>query len=501
MLRRGASVGALGFVLAAGTALAVTGLGPTGVAGAGTGTGFTLKAAGTGLELAAGGTTLVGAASSAAAGSSTAPVARGTGVVTPAEVSNQEATASAPGQSQQLPRTCDQLSNPFPAPFSTVVSLGSGCSSASASEDSGGLPSATATGQVTTIGVSPSTSALPLPVDPGSTVASGLQSVLGALPSLPTGGTSLATVLQEVAKAANAQLTSLVTANLGSSTSTVTATASTATATTQDSGSQLSLLDGLGAGGGPLLTVTVGPSSATTALDRSTGQVTASDSPAAVSATVDPPVGSTQTVSIAPGQSQTFLAGTPLETTVAVGSGSATPGSGKGSASATGISIDALPSAGAGATGTDGGLKIVLGAATTSVTGAVPAVTAAATPTTAPPAPVTATVPGATTVHTGEFWSGTLPVVLFGLSLLVGLGLVARRRLWNLLHSMTSFARPALPSAGGRPPGRATGTSSVSPLVSGPARRTFFHRAPARAADGRGAGGNPTSRRSGEGEA
>jgi hypothetical protein len=94
-------------------------------------------------------------------------------------------------------------------------------------------------------------------------------------------------------------------------------------------------------------------------------------------------------------------------------------------------------------------------------------------------------------------------VVLFGLSLLVGLGLVARRRLWNLLHSMTSFARPALPSAGGRPPGRATGTSSVSPLVSGPARRISFHyRAVSdRAADGRGAGGNPTSRRSGEGEA
>ncbi|MHB8219388.1 MAG: hypothetical protein ACYDHU_03580 [Acidimicrobiales bacterium] len=507
MLRRGAAAAALLCLVTATAALTVAGLGPAGVAGAGTGTAFTLKAASTGIELAAGGTTLVGAAASAAAGSSTAPVARGTGVLTPVEVSNQQATVSAPGQSQELPRSCNQLSNPFPAPFSTVVSLGSGCSSASASEDSAGLPSSTATGQVTTIGVNPSAGALPLPIDPGSTLASGLQGVLGTLPTLPTGGTPLATVLQEVAKAANTQLTSLVTANLGSSTSTVTVTGSTATATTQDSGSQITVLVGLGAGGGPLLTVTAGPASTTTTLDRSTGQVTASESAATLSVTVNPPVGSAQTVSIAPGQSQTFLAGTPLETTVAAGSGSATPGSGKGSASATGISIDALPSVGAGATGTDGGLKIVLGAATTSATGAVPATTAAVTPTTAPPAapatttPATATVPGATTVHTGEFWSGTLPLVLFGLSLLVGLGLVARRSLWRLLHSMTSFVRFAPPSASGRPPGRATGTSSVSPLVSGPARRLFSHRPPAGADGEGGSGGWGGTGSSGKGEA
>jgi hypothetical protein len=74
-------------------------------------------------------------------------------------------------------------------------------------------------------------------------------------------------------------------------------------------------------------------------------------------------------------------------------------------------------------------------------------------------------------VHTGEYWDGGLPVLLFGLSLLAGIGLVTRRRASQLLRSMISFARPAVPSAGGRPPGRTTGTSSVSPLVSGPARR------------------------------
>ena len=478
MKHRSSRITALGAVLClvgAGVVAGVT-LGHDGpvAAGASAGTAFTLQAAGTGVELAAGGTTLVGASSQAAAGADAAPVAKGSAAVTPAEESDQTATASAAGQSQQLPRTCSQLSNPFPAPFATALSLGSGCSSASASKNTAGLPTATATGQVSSAGVSPSASDLPLPVDPGSTLASSLSSVLGTLPDLPTSGTPLATVLQDVAKAASTQLTSLVTANLGSSTSTVIATSATATATTQDSGSQLSILDGLGSGGGPLLTVAVGPASASSTLDRATGQVTGSDSPATVSVTVTPPTGSAQTYSIAPGQSQTFLSGTPLETTVAAGSGSATSGSGKGSASVAGATIDALASIGAGSTGTDGGLRVVLGAATTSVTGAVPSVpTAPASLTTSTVAPVAtaASVTGATTVHTGEYWDGGLPVLLFGLSLLAGIGLVTRRRASQLLRSMISFARPAVPSAGGRPPGRTTGTSSVSPLVSGPARR------------------------------
>lgn len=113
---------------------------------------------------------------------------------------------------------------------------------------------------------------------------------------------------------------------------------------------------------------------------------------------------------------------------------------------------------------------MVLGTLTTSATGATPAAApAAATPTTAPPAAVVAAttgatttttpapaaastaaapVTGATTVHTGEFWSGALPLVLFGLAMLGGLGLVARHQLSRLIHHVTPFAHPA-PQAGG----------------------------------------------------
>jgi hypothetical protein len=174
---------------------------------------------------------------------------------------------------------------------------------------------------------------------------------------------------------------------------------------------------------------------------------------------------------------------------VAVGSGSATSGSGKGSATASGLTIDALQGLGAGSTGTDGGLDVQLASAASTATGTAPAVATAAapvTPTTAAVVPVATApvVPGVTTVHTGEFWSGPLPIALLGVALLAGIGLVARRRLAGFAHAAASFvatnsaaANSAVTKFGRHdtardlPPGPATGTSSVPPPVSGPARR------------------------------
>ena len=275
-----------------------------------------------------------------------------------------------------------------------------------------------------------------------------------------------------MAVAANTNLTSLLNATIGSSTSTVSATANTATATGTDTGGQLELLTGLGSGGGPLLTVTVGKAGTTVKLDRTTAQVTASDTPAVVSVTLNSPVSGSQTFPIAPGVSQTFLSGTPLQTTVAAGSGSATPGTGKGSASANGVTIDALQGVGAStATGTNGGVDIQIASSTSTVTGTAPVVTAAAPVTPPAPAPAPAAVPGVTTVHTGEFWAGTLPIVLLGLALLSGLALVARERLSRLAHRAIHLSRFAASSASDLPPGPASGTSSATPPVLGPVRR------------------------------
>lgn len=457
-------IGATSIALVAGLAgLATT----TGAAGTASAPPYSLKSSSVALKVTFAGTTFVGGTSSASAGSSTAPVAQGAGELSPAVVSSQQATASSPGTSQELSPSCAQPSASFPAPIGSLVGVGAGCSSASASEDANGLPTATATGQLTTLTLSPSASALPIPVTPKSTLATTLGGVLGTLPPLPTSSTPLGTVLGLVAAAANTSLTSLVSASIGSSTSTVSATATTTTAKGEGSGSQLNLLTGLGAGGGALLTISVGQAGTTVTLDRTTGQVTASDTPAVVSVTLSSPVTGTQSYPIAPGTSQTFLSGTPLQTTVAAGSGTATSGAGKGSASADGVTIDALQGIGASTpTGTNGGVGIDLTSSSATATGTAPVVTTVAS--TPPPAPV---VTGATTVHTGEYWAGSLPILLLGLSMFLGLALIARRRLLLVAHHMIHLARPAAPPAGGPSSGPASGTLPVSPSGSGPARR------------------------------
>ena len=435
-----------------------------------------MKATGTALKITVAGTSLVGGTSSASAGQGAPATAEGVGELTPAAVSDQKATAPSANASQSLARQCAQPTTPFPAPVGSLLNLGIGCSTATASQDGNGLPTASASGSIASLTVGAPTSALPIPVDPGGALATALEGVLGnvPLPALPSTGLPLGTVLVDLAAAANSSISTLVNATVGASTSSVTATATTATATTQVQGTQIGVLQGLGAGGGPLLTVVAGKATTTTSLDRSTAQVTATDTPGVVSVTVNPPAGGPQTVTVAPGQSQTFLAGTPLQTTVAVGSGSATSGSGKGSATASGLTIDALQGLGAGSTGTNGGLDVQIASAASTATGTAPAVATAAapvTPTTAAVVPVATApaVPGVTTVHTGEFWSGPLPIALLGLALLTGIGLVARRRLADFAHLTTKFARRH--AAGDLPPGPATGTSSVPPPVSGPARR------------------------------
>ncbi|MGH9092921.1 MAG: hypothetical protein ACRDZR_16315 [Acidimicrobiales bacterium] len=451
--------------------VAIAGLAGSPVAGAAASTPYALKASAVGTKLTLAGTTFVGGTSSASAGSSAAAQAQGAGELSPAAVGSQEATASAPGTSQTLPQSCAQPSVPFPAPLGSLFSLGEGCSSASAAESSGALPTASASGQIASVSVNASPTALPVPVTPKSTVVSTLGGVLGTLPSLPTTGLPLGTVLLLLASASNTSLSSLVGSSLGSSTSSVSATSTTADARSQAAGSTIGLLNGLGAGGGALLTVTLGQAVATVSLDRTTGKVTASDTPAAVSVTLDSPVTGSQSFAVAPGASQTFLTGTPLATTVAAGSGTATSGTGTGSASADGVTIHALQGLGATtATGSNGGLDISLASATASITATVPVTTAAATPAPPPPAPAPA-VTGATTVHTGEPWAGPLPLALLGLMMLAGLVLVSRRRLLWAAHRVSALARGASLPPGGQPPGPASGTSSVPPPVSGPARR------------------------------
>jgi len=126
-----------------------------------------------------------------------------------------------------------------------------------------------------------------------------------------------------------------------------------------------------------------------------------------------------------------------------------------------------------------GVVSLDIGDATVSASSVAAAVAVTPTPAAAPAAVVPG--PSATTVHTGEFWAGSLPIVLLSGMGLAGLMLIARRRLISAARSLTPIARHATSrSAGGLPPGPASGTSSVPPPVSGagPAAATALHDRP-----------------------
>jgi hypothetical protein len=444
--------------------LAVLACGAAAPAGADTGAGYQLAAHGQGLQITLAGTTLVGGTSSASAASSAPTTAAGNGVVTPAVTETAQASVDKPGATQNVPQGCAQPAAPFPAPLGSLVSLGVACASANAMQDTNGLVSATGTGEVASLTVAPSSGALSTLVTPGSPLAGALGQLFGSLPPLPSGGSPLGSVLGSVAQAASAQLTYLVKVAVGSSSSSVHATPSTATADTQDAGVTVSLLGGMGVKGGPLATVVIGSASTTSTLDRATSTVKTADTPAAVTIDVTPPAGTPVHQQLAPGASQTILAGTPLETTIAAGDGTAdaTPGSSQGSASAEGVEVEALTGVGAtDAARTNGGVGVNVAGSSTSATVDAAPVTPTTTPPAAPlPAHATAaTVPGVTTVHTGEFWAGPLPIALGALAMLSSLLLLRRpraedRHLWRLARRA-----PRLPDCGTATPstrGRST---------------------------------------------
>lgn len=451
MRRSWAAAAAVAVLGVAGTSAALAG----GLAAGAAMPHYTVTTAGTGIELRLGGTTFVGAASSASAGTGAPVEARGQGEVSPDAVATAQAAAATPGASQTRPRTCAQPSTPFPAPFATVVSIGVACGSASATMRPTGMPSASGAGSVASLTVGPPAGStvpaelkriLPTSVTQGSSLGQKLETALGTLPALPTTGLPLGTVLQKVAAASSSSVTSLVSASVGPSTSTVTTTGSTVTTTSTDTGATVSLLDGLGAGGGALLTVSVGRADTTADANLAAGTTGATATGSAVTVTVSPPTGAAKTVSVTPGAAQSFLTGTPLETTVSVGAPTATAGD--GTASASGIDIDLAEGVGA-ATGA-GGVVLELGASTAHAT--VTAPPAAASSTVTPPSSAASTTPatltGATTVHTGEPWSGPLPFVLLGLSLLAGIGLLARRRLVAAAHLAGRIAGHTPPVTG-----------------------------------------------------
>jgi hypothetical protein len=465
----GAAVAVLGVAGGAGS------LAPeSGPSAAGAVTTYRISSSGTGLQLTIDGRTLQAATSGVSAGAGAPVDATASGELAPTQAEAQRASATAPGSSQSEAQTCVQRPTArFPSPFSTSVALGAACSGVSASESASGLPAAKADASVATVGVAPpsggSTPAsalralLPTPVTPGSALASSLTGILGTLPVLPSSGLPLSTVVERVAAQTNgAPVTSLVTGNVGPSTSGVTSSGGAVTSTSTETGATIELLVGAGAGGGALLTVDVGHAATAAHIDLATGTVTEEATAAAVTVKVSPPAGTPQSFSIPPGASQSFFTGTPLATTVSVASARKTTH--EGIARATGVAIDLAQAAPAPA---GGGIDLVLGAATTQAAGSAspppPSPASAASSGTAP-----AVLTGATTVHTGEPWAGPLPIALLSLSLLAGLGLVARRHLLVMGHVVGRAAGRLVQIAGRASHSAGPGSRALLRSPSGP---------------------------------
>jgi hypothetical protein len=94
-----------------------------------------------------------------------------------------------------------------------------------------------------------------------------------------------------------------------------------------------------------------------------------------------------------------------------------------------------------GGIGLNVGDVTVSGSATTATPAAV--TTSAATPAAPAAAPAAAptAVPNVTTVHTGEFWSGSLPIILLVGMGLAGAMLIGRRRILGAARSINPIAR------------------------------------------------------------
>jgi hypothetical protein len=216
---------------------------------------------------------------------------------------------------------------------------------------------------------------------------------------------------------------------------------------------------------GGMFDIKVIPAVATATVDRTTGQTTENCTPGLIQVTVNngtPNLVDLQPLGTALNQILQQLDASPLaplldallqvpspgilNCNAPVGSGTST--------SVTGgeVNVNLLPAIAAAAGGPLLGLKVndVTASAssasatpastgpTTSPTHNTPQATPAATPA-APAAP--AAVPNVTSVHTGEFWAGTLPIILMIGMALAGSLLIGRRRVLAFARSLPLISR------------------------------------------------------------
>ncbi len=411
-----------------GAALVVLGMvaaGPAPVAGAAAATAYTASASASGLVVNLFGTELTGGKASVSVDSSTpSATAEGTGALTPALLGDAKASSSGAGTSQTTPQACSPLTGSTPAGTPLSVTLGVACGSASTAVP-GGNPQGSASGGIAGVTVNLAGVLNQVIQAGGSQLANGLTQVLNQVNGSPLGSTPLGQLTQGVQQAVNnlqavvAQTPApeTVTVALGPATASIRSADGSATATSAGQTADIRILPGVGSIGpnltggtpAPLVEIQLAPASATSVFNGSAWTPSDHASVAVVSLNIP---GFNQTIDLSPGQSQDLLAGTPLETVIDLGSATTTGST----AQADGATIDLLK-------GVQGGILLDLGSATSTGTLNAPAPAVAASgggsaPTTVPPtaepsvpAPATLAAASPTSVHTGEWWAGSTPIL------------------------------------------------------------------------------------------
>jgi hypothetical protein len=401
-------------------------------------------------------------------------------------------SAIAKGVGQSVPNGSPVCA--VPAINVTILTLGPACGSASAAEDANGNPTATGSGSLAgaaldlnlgalnlaapaelcsgiaaaTPGAGTGTGDLPAPVSTILTTANGLLS--GITNGLPLSTTSVDTsnpvdgvcsvvngLLSELGSSPAGTLLSTLTSaasavpnipllavTVGGSTSKVTNSGGTITATATQEAADINILG--------MVDVQVTPTVASVSVSP-TGQVTPSCNAGVVSVTADGttlPLSQLNQLGSVIQEVLGELGATPLGSVIDQllnfqpgGVLSCTPsttnGGTTGTATADSLDLNLLPS--------ENLLALDLGnvsatASTTAATSSSNAIPASTPPVASPatPAPA-AVVPNVTTVHTGEYWAGTLPIILMAGMGLAGILLIGRRRILSVARSVNPITR------------------------------------------------------------
>jgi hypothetical protein len=247
------------------------------------------------------------------------------------------ASVSTDGASSNQPKTC--ATPALPAQVAAIVDVGLACSQSAAAVQSGN-PVASSSGSVASVDLK------------ANTVLNQVESQLGIGDKLsqilaPLTGTPLDPVKTTVEDLVNSVLnTQTLSVQLGTSTSDVTTKAGTVTSTATAAGAVVKILPAPVVNGvpsvDPVATIEVSSAKATAAYDRTNGTSTPSFDAALVHVHLNTAL---QVVDFAVpvGQTQTILAGTPLESTITVANGSTVKNAdGSVGAIADGVSLQLL---------------------------------------------------------------------------------------------------------------------------------------------------------------